>query len=382
MSPSLLPVDWLCLDGTVIADGQRLQSYLLRGLGGGGWTVPICTSVPLGSGYRDDYVDIYEADPFGPNQLGCFCGLVAEDSYESPEADPAPWYVATAPWSADFLGWSVTSFDVRPVARRAFVQAASGGSLLGPSIPSGRTVGVELMGVATSARGMAWGERWLADALGAAGCTGGPGELTFVPACPDDPNDETAYRVLRGAGLIDGPEFGQLQDMPQAVAQTARFQIAAQSPYLHSVPADGAEDLTLTAGASVSFLVSAPEWSGVLSPIVTLIGPLAGTAGPITVTATPVAAGQSCPEPGANPCSEIVVSSLPAESQVILDHPVRRARYADPTLKVERSAYDRVTFAAAFPWVDVPPCSDVCVTVTNGGAVTVGASITVETLEP
>lgn len=149
----------------------------------------------------------------------CGCGTleaehVGDDPYTTPDADTAPWYDPDIPESADFVGFlpmEVTGFDDHPVTREV-TTSITGGAAFARARTQPRTITVTgiLLGVTCCA--VAYGLRWLSQALG--GCTGsacGGDCLTGYICCPDD--DEAAEtdgferhrRTLRRVGLTSGP---------------------------------------------------------------------------------------------------------------------------------------------------------------------------------
>src|SRR5688572_7661461 len=120
---------FLCVAGVEIVNGIRTWSYLMRGLGGPGWNVPVDDTrqitIEMGDPYTANYLPDYQdlsttytcgaqwqslpvlPDVYRHRCLTCWCAALdgaGDDGYLSPAADPAPWYESTRPESGEFLG--------------------------------------------------------------------------------------------------------------------------------------------------------------------------------------------------------------------------------------------------------------------------------------
>lgn len=184
-----MALEWyLNLAGTEIVNHARLQAYL-ESIGS-----------PLDS----------------PSVCGCptfDAALVGDEPYTTPAGDDAPWYDPDVPASAEFAGLlvlDVEGLDDNPVAREV-TTGVLGGAAIGPAREQPRTLTVSAVLLGSTCCGVAYGLRWLGEAL--AGCTGsgcGGDCLTLFDCCPSvaqDPEDFAAAhrRTLRRVALVDGP---------------------------------------------------------------------------------------------------------------------------------------------------------------------------------
>ena len=203
---------YLCVDGTEVSNPARVAAYLAA------------ADLPA--------VDLWFDG-------GCCAAWADDDGYSPTPAgddthDPAPWYVAGRPESAEFLGFWADPIEVDAVASRE-TTANSGrrvGSTLGPLRLRHRTLAVTGTLWATTVRGLAYGEAWLADVLTDAGCAT-TAELVVWSACPDptDPDPGRWERTLVSAGLVDGPvpSAGPIRGVTRRVS----FQAVSEMPWLY-----------------------------------------------------------------------------------------------------------------------------------------------------
>lgn len=376
----MIPAGWLCVDGVELVNHARTLTYLRNGLAGPNWDVMVNNTGSV-SGYvelpyEDEYVDDYYelvthdcADSFIPLCLECACAAMVaiDETFVDPASDEAPWYVASRPQSADFLGVLLDDIDDRPPNTRTMTRWASGGAGVTPFTPTERTAGFTATLIAATPAGMEWGRRWVSDILSGGLCGGDASEVTFLPSCPDD--DDPAYRRYARVGLIDPPAFTALDDdVPECEAMQVRWQIGAGVPWLLAVPEQIDVTATLHAGESASFALDANEWNGDLAALLRVE---AGTAAAddISVTAYPVPEGGTCPIPGSpNPCHAFTIPTIGAYGVVEIDSAEEEATYYNPTTKQPEPAWPLLDFSGPWSWLTVPPCSTVCLVVTNNGS--------------
>lgn len=133
--------------------------------------------------------------------------------YVNPAYDLAPWYDPDIPESADFAGLmvlSVDGMDDHPM-ERTVTRSVTGGAALGPSRALPRTITVTGLLLGATCCGVAFGMRWLSQALG--GCTGdgcGGDCLTVYNCCPSATETPAEFkarhrRTLRRVALTEGP---------------------------------------------------------------------------------------------------------------------------------------------------------------------------------
>jgi len=202
--------DFLEFNGFEIANENRVRAYLEAGLLGG-----------------------------GPRIVSTDCGCDATDTgpYISPETDPAPWYDDNYLSSADYLGLMLHDARLDPVIARAVTPRFSGGATIGRMRPRHRIVAVRGLMLASSELGMRYGELWLTDVLAGTitGCAADT--LRILLGCPDDDYAEVPYRTLRQTGIVEGPNFSPIAELPECYLQEVTFQLAAGIPHLLSEPA-------------------------------------------------------------------------------------------------------------------------------------------------
>lgn len=374
----ILAAGWLCVDGVELVNHARTLTYLRNGLAGANWEVA-ASNVGTVSGYvelpyDDEYVPEYFelvthdcADGFIPLCLECVCaGMVAiDETFVDPASDEAPWYVAAKPASADFLGVLLDDIDDRPPTTRSMVKWASGGAGVSAWSPSERTAGFTATLVAATPAGMEWGRRWVSDVLIGGLCGQEASEVTFLPGCPDDGDDPAlAYRRYARVVLIDPPRFTAVEDVPECEVMEARWQIAAGVPWLLSVP-DLDDTTTVHPASSESFTIESDDWNGDVAGLVRIEA--GATAATVAVEAYPVPDGETCPIPGTpNPCHAVTMTVAPY-GVVEIDSATEDAVYYNPTTKQPEPAWSLFDFDGPWSWLTVPPCSTVCVVVTNDG---------------
>lgn len=199
---------WLMYDGVEIANLGRIRNYATR---------------------------------LSPNlvQWGCppneivYRASGGRDVFESPSTDPAPWYDPVYPESADFYGVCLEPLlDVpwdRPVT-----DLIGNGAFLGPLRLKAKTVVATGFLMATTARGMEYGKRWLtARTKGCTGCQYGADLDLYLSTPPlDGSNDAVGRWQLRRVG-VQAIEFVP-GDFPELAGVTITF--AAGDPMLYKAP--------------------------------------------------------------------------------------------------------------------------------------------------
>lgn len=182
----------------------------------------------------------YLENGFGPGSItingGCVCPNIRElidcgsAPYKSPALDPAPWYNASIPESADFAGFLSHDFTgLGSTFTRTKTDKITGGSILGPLRPQARTLVWKGYLFGKSECAVQYGLRWLTANLIGTGCDCGGEDLDILICCPDlvatppvsgcdntlihkplncPPFDQPdAFRTIKNVGLIDGPKI-------------------------------------------------------------------------------------------------------------------------------------------------------------------------------
>lgn len=204
---------FLDVNGREVANSYRTAAYLQRGLADRVWEVPDLGCLVLAR----------EVGGVGP--------------FVSPSADPAPWYDATVPESAEFLGLLLTNLDFQTThTSRAIRQrfgGIGGGTISYESSAARQCAGAGLL-IASTCAGLEYGRHWVAAQMGESSreaC-----ELVTLrvrDACPPDnaSNDQRGEWIMYDAALVEGI---RRTDAVQRCCDYdgIGFTLAAQSPYL------------------------------------------------------------------------------------------------------------------------------------------------------
>jgi hypothetical protein len=383
---------YLCFGGYEIANAMRTETYLRRGLAGSEWgscTVgdPVSQAVPydvtVGDVYDDTYTDVYPGsvltlyrqDSMTPQNLCGYCAAMDFSAdqptfnYLSPKDDDAPWYTAARPASADFLGLLLSEAVLQPVLSRSLNSSGPVGATLGRLFPRHRILSVSAIMFAASECGMEYGERWLTDVLSGFQCD--PltdlGDCVVLPCC-----DEDAFRTLKRAGIVDGPTFSELGSdgsIPTCHAQRVEFQLCAELPWLMADATTLVDEDVVSTLHAASGLAQTDDWVGDAGVRVTIDPQDEGFSG--TISATPLPPGYDCPTEGLSPALLYTVTGLPAGHVLTFDSAARSVLEWDTAGKRYDSGFSRLAAEDGWAWLEVPPCSRVCVKVaaTSGRAV-------------
>lgn len=333
--------EFLCFAGHEIANSAR-TTYYTRNLGG----VPGLT-------------------------LGADCPCDAMDEgYANPASDPAPWYEPTRPESAEFYGLYAHSISLDPVLTRSVSTANRHGSYLSPARYGGRQLQVTGTMIAASMEGMAYGERWLAEALRGSPCNEGncpTDDALILPACPDDSYDyDAAFRTLVNVGAIDGPVFSQLNDAPECFIQEVSFLLVSSQPWLYH-PTDRCLDAE-PLDAPVSCGLTTPQWMGEGTFVIDVTAESAVT--DLVITGK-VSIDGDCPVTGLGtsvmPSFTYTVPEMLEGDRLVVDGIRKQAHYYDASDKFAKSALPYIQFVGPWIWPDVGNCTTMCVTISADG---------------
>lgn len=331
-----------CLGGIEFANDSRFSAYLRNGL--------------LGAFYQAN-CDECEAVTDG-------------DVYASPASDPAPWYDPQLLGSDEFLGLGALEITVGPVLSRSMASSAVQGGVLSPVRLGPRTVTVSGLLGASSPAGMAYGQRWLNEVLSGSYCEDGGGdELVLLPVCPEAsylPVDR-AFRMLVGAGIVQGPEISKFQNFPFYKVTQVAFQLSASEPYLFGL----AEEIlsgTITATTDQGAF-SVPEWVDGAAFVIDITNDTDSTVEDVVVTGR-ISLDGSCPVSGdaasVPPSWTYTIPTMEAGARIVIDGRRNDALWYDPSCKEPSSGLPHMTFDGPFKNAEIGPCTTACVSIDVG----------------
>lgn len=225
------------LNGVEISNGYRTLEYLRRGLGAMNWQVP----------------EVYPCAVLN-REIG------GVGPFISPSVDPAPWYDASIPESAEFLGL-VSKIDFKTIkVLRSVSQrfGGVGGGVIGVEQIAARGALVDGMLIASTCPGLEYGRAWINSRLGAdcEGCA--LGTLRLRDSCPpaDGSNDTRGEWLIYDAALVDGIERTDNPGASCCDYDGIKFTLAGQSPYLFK--RQGVTSSPVTLGATGYLMPVAP----------------------------------------------------------------------------------------------------------------------------
>lgn len=222
---------------------------------------------------------------------GCYeCPSLPTD-YVSPEADPAPWYSATQPMSADFVGLlplRVQGLEDDTRESQPTQRHGNGGFLSKVRRPI-REVRMTALLIASSAPGLEYGMDWLRDTLNAgargpvigadaaftapdfidihAQCGEDRRDLFFYEACPSGTTTaEMMERTLRKAACIDGPTVMQEYESPNGFMYQVEFGFAAGDPFVYSRESDPIASDIASGGMPTYTCTAPPPLAAITDP--------------------------------------------------------------------------------------------------------------------
>lgn len=403
------PLGFMAFCGREVANAARTISYMRAGLANtqqGHWE--------LGSG--DVCSVLYRLN-------GGTC--LSPDVFVSPAADPAPWYDASEPGSATFLGFVLLDLDgfdstlTRTITDRL---GGLGGNVFGGQRRKGRTWKFSGALISADDAGAEFGLRWLTAALQAAACdTCASCDLTVRLVCPpDDCSDDTlgewtSYEVALTDGPNETAKFSPGTASMAGILAGCRdlvlvdFTMTAGNPFLYkrevaclapTIIAPGAPDcvdvLAIPGGfypAGVEPAGDAPFTTGAAgTPICCAVTPPArGTLGAVFTFQSVSGMGnvllqayEYCPGTGAEtPTLQMELSGIPANSTVVVDCALRQISVADTATSASTPAYDgqyllELQAGSALQWIEVRDCDTItCFCVSTVDPCSGGADTTV-----
>jgi hypothetical protein len=204
------------------------------------------------------YLETVGSPLTGYNGCGCptFGAEVLEElPYTTPDSEdnPAPWYDADVPQSAEFTGLmvlDVAGLDDYPV-QRSVTGGIAGGGAIGPARALPRTITVTALVLGATCCGVDYGLHWLGQVL--QGCTTGECDgdcLQVYNCCPGEGLTPAEFqarhrRTLRRVALVEGPRVtGRAGDgcgtgtgcQTGADILTVEFVLTAAVPWLWTDP--------------------------------------------------------------------------------------------------------------------------------------------------
>lgn len=327
---------YIAFENVEVGNADRVAAYLQNGL--------------AGSGAYIEHVG------------GCTCSAMG-GPFGSPLTDPAPWYYASRPESADFLGFMPTLIDIPPVVARSVKARAGGGQVLGPLANKGRTVLASGYLFAASRPGMDYGRWWMDFTLSGGNIIGFLNTTTLLSSCASV-GGRAPQRYLFRSGAVDGPLLAPVPDNSEALIQKVSFQIASELAFVFEAPITQASgSLASSTEVCGSFFVDFP---GSAASRITL------NSGPVddllnTVITARVSSG-SCP--GANsPFRTFTVPIVPGDTTFVMDGVSRTITVTDNPTGAIIGGFDAVnTGGDPFLWLDIGLGTATCICVTPGTA--------------
>lgn len=305
-------------------------------------------------------------DQFMPLQVdtptSCVPCSALAGTFGSPYSDPAPWYDASRPESAEFYGVLLDSLESASPLTRSTKQLAGGGQSIGQIIVKGRTVQASGAMYAATEQAMDYGVRWLGAALkGQCEDFCGLSTLCLLPACPDT-GLPTRWRRLYDAGLIDGPVVAPIAGMNSCILRSVSFQIAAQKGYLYAEPVTVLNQ-ALVANVAACGVISTTQWLGDSTTrlSVTAGGPL--FVQNLSVSMAPLRSNESCPSPS-SPVLSFTVGQIPPGTKLLIDGARRRVEVVELASGLVVGGMNVIgTGGAPLGWMDIGPCARACICV-------------------
>lgn len=319
---------YLTWNGIEIVNSTRTFTYLNNGLGPPGMDSP---------------------------GVGCNCSALA-GSYVSPSVDPAPWYDAAKPESAQFLGLVPAVMNLVPSMSRTTGPSGVYGSTMGRLSLAGNVLQCQAWMLSSTAEGQEYGERWLLAALRsqtAAGCAGCDlGTAVILPACVETGGFRTLYRC----GLVDYTP-AQASDAPFWYWRNVAFQLRSELPWMFLAP------VTLISGTNVLSIVSGTTtgtWPGAAAIRASIVTGAGGNVGPFTLTGTRTAGN------GGN-YATLTIGVLPPLTTFTIDGATRDVTLVDQS-GTQIGGIDMLTLSAPFSWPEMVAGSTMTWNLTVTGA--------------
>ena len=299
------------------------------------------------------------------------CDLVPL-TFHTPATDPAPWYNANYPESADALGFYVaewTGLDDRHVTRPTTTWGGyGGGESLGVVSATGRTMAINLMLFARSEAAMEYLFRWLAATLTGVCATCSSDSILIRRFCGTTLDPWDGVVELRRVGLTRGLGWeADVGTRGRCQIRRASVMLTAGDPCMYLMDSD--VDVALTATANLTTCLdgitispdrnicrpSCSELIGACRQVYSFdVSPLAAMAPVVTfqnrltqfsypfraiVYADPLDIGMTTNPCGLQILGEVYVRALPAATTIIWDVAGRDIRLRDASTGTPVSSY-------------------------------------------
>lgn len=267
----------------------------------------------------------------------------------------APWYDENEAASEEFLGFWVQEFDFPSVASRTTYERGGslGGSTLGRLRRSQREMGVSLVLVSETDRGLRWGYDWMISKL--TGCDDCYQIDALVRlSCADESEPEDGLWEIRRIGLLDPPsdDGTPFKSSAGCLMREVSLTLVAGDPCRYRCPEDLIVQEHFDIGACVSQIdyVCPPDdvdgyriCAEVDSPGVVYTSDVnvlieAGPDGspPLRIRGALNPLGLDCADDRLESCMEIVITALGPNENVLIDSTNERVWWSSPDTAGQR----------------------------------------------
>jgi hypothetical protein len=225
------------------------------------------------------------------NVRACDTCETLDTTYVDPVTDPAPWYSAADPLSADFVGvLPLTIEGLEGDVRQAqTVERHGDGGYVSRVRRPIREVRFTALLIANSEPGLEYGMDWLRGTLNAglrgpvfgapaaftapdfidinSKCSDDKRDLVFYEACPQGTaTEDKMYRVLRSAACVDGPNVLLKYATSSGFMYRVEWTMASGDPFVYSKETEAALP-NIASGDMPDYVCTAPP------PLTTITDP-------------------------------------------------------------------------------------------------------------
>lgn len=314
---------WFYLGDEELFNNARTSAYIRNGLGPAGLAVQDCPCC-----------DELAKDPLTFEVL----------DFESPLADPAPWYDSDVQASTEFLGFLVQVTGLDSTLARSITSKSTGrgGASLSRLVPRERNIVIHGHLISTSTAGQDWGMRWLTAKLARSlQCDACELEdaLVLTSCPPSGAYEGYSTWTLRKVGVIDGPHYGDGVPLNHPFVRAFDLTLTSEHAYLYkdygtcfgpagfSLPAECVDFCTwLTARRYICCDITAPT---VADEIAAKISVVAGAEKDVSYDIT-VTDASPCGGGSGTPSVRIPIHCQPAGSTLVIDGSTETITYTAP----------------------------------------------------